>query len=192
MSSVLLFQGDPGSVVGLVASPGGTAATISVVSAIKAGGQEAFDGGLNRLFENFAVILTDISIEEVANANAMYAADGRIYMHVPGDKLGALTLSGIAFAGVCGAPSAGATPKKPGLVSMLEWYREHRVSNPASQPILVTLANSTTLEGYLGSFSSRVMNIVHQIHSFTLPMYLVPGDVNDALAGDINDISSGD
>jgi hypothetical protein len=186
MTSVLLFQGDPGSAVGLVASPGGTAATISVISDIKLKAdpeQDAFQGGFKNLFENFAVILTDISIEEVANANAMYAADGRIYMHVPGDKLGALTLSGIAFSGVCGAPSGG-TPKKPGLVSMLEWYREHRVSNPASQPILVTLANSTTLEGYLGSFSSRVMNIVHQIHSFTLPMYLVPGDVNDALAGD--------
>jgi hypothetical protein len=187
MSSVLLFQGSPGAAVRLVVSPGGTAGTISipsVVGNIKHGSDDnTFTGGFSKLFQNYSAIITGLDIEEAANANAMYAADGRIYMHVPGDKLGSLTVSGVTFAAACGeSGSSESSSKTPGLVKMLQWYRDHRVSNPKfSDPITVTLNGNESkgpLEGYLASFSSRVVDIAHQIYSFTLPMYLVPGEVS--------------
>jgi hypothetical protein len=191
MASVLLFQGNPGSAVQLVASPGGIAGTVSMITTIKHSkdGQEsdAFEGSggteqklTETLFKNYSAIITGISIEEAANANAMYAADGRIYMHVPGDKLGSLIVSGISFAGNCGSNGSqnSSNQKEAGLIRMLNWYRQHRVSNPEfTGPISVTLGNETILEGYLGSFSSRILDVANQIYNFTLPMYLVPHDI---------------
>lgn len=174
MSSTSLFQGRAGAAVQGLASPAGTAGTISVITDIKHGNTDAFTNGLPGLFKDYSAIITGLDIQEAANANAMYAADGRIYMHVPGDKLGSLTVSGIAFSINCENTSMQST----GLVKMLEWYRAHRVSNPNfSSPIQITLTGGILLEGYLGSFSSRLMDIVHQIYSFTLPMYLVPGEI---------------
>jgi hypothetical protein len=130
-------------------------------------------------FTNYSALITGINIEEAANVNAMYAADGNIYMHVPGDKLGALTVSGITFSAICDGETSKIKNRDPGLVRVLNWYRGHRISNPTwTEPIKVTLGNSTELEGYLGSFSSRTVDIVNHIHSFTLPLYLVPGAID--------------
>lgn len=190
MASVLLFQGEQGSAVRLLASPGGTGGTVSVPSVVgsitdkdgrnvfepEGGGGGTGTKGIDNLFTDFFAIITGFEIEEVANANAMYAADGKIYMHVPGDKLGAMSVSGITFASVCNINTS--NQPKSGLVRMLEWYRKYRISNPQSGRIKITLTGlSEPLEGYLGSFSSRVMDISNHIYSFTLPMYLVPGDV---------------
>jgi hypothetical protein len=133
----------------------------------------------------FRAIVTDHPIEEMANVNVMYAADGHIYMHVPGDKIGSLTISGVAFAGLCQAGGAGGddgttynmTDDMTGFERVLRWYRANRVSNASkNDPIEVTLGGGTILKGYLGSFSARIADVAHRLYAFTLPMFLVPDD----------------
>jgi hypothetical protein len=191
MSSVTLFQGVQGTAVRL-AGQAGTKARIDVSqdgSGVFASGANT-NTSLDHLFVNFHAIVTDLTIEEAANANAMYAADGRIYMHVPGDKLGSAILSGIAFDMTCGSenPSndgyVGSTlvdapsSEDTGVVRMLKWYRRHRISNPNVQsPLKITLP-SCELYAYLASFSSRVVDVANSIYSFSLPMYLIPEEAD--------------
>lgn len=170
-----------------LAGEGGTRAEIKITETNKPV-LDSKDSDLSLLFKNFYAIVTDITIEEAANANAMYAADGHIYMHVPGDKLGAMILSGIAFDSSCEESSESQTQYESllspaanrgdiGIIRMLNWYRRHRISNPkVSAPFKIHMPNQD-LYAYLSSFSSRVMNVAHQIYSFSLPMYLIPEDV---------------
>ena len=59
----------------------------------------------------------------------MYAADGHIYMHVPGDKVGSMTVSGLAFSGLCqgdsqsGSNSYNFNEQMTGFERVLRWYR---------------------------------------------------------------------
>jgi hypothetical protein len=191
MSSVTLFQGNTGATVRLVGQAG-TKADIGVTYGQNST-SKAFSTSsesLNKLFVNFHAIVTDITIEEAANANAMYAADGRIYMHVPGDKLGSAILSGIAFDMACSGDAdqtdeykgdtlvKGAEETDIGIVRMLKWYRKHRISNPeVVYPLCISLP-TCQLYAYLASFSSRVIDVTSHIYNFTLPMYLIPEDVN--------------
>ena len=126
-------------------------------------------------------IVTDHPVEEAANANIMYAGDGHIYMHVPGDKIGSVTISGIAFSGFCDKEFRGERNDyqfnnfTTGFERILTWYRYNRVSNPKkNEPIEITLGGGTILKGYLSSFAARVADATARLYSFTLPMFLAP------------------
>ena len=94
------------------------------------------------------------AIEESANANIMYAADGHIYMHVSGDRVGSLTIGGLAFSNLCESSNKnnsddndtnnqntvpGMNEQVTGLERILLWYRRNRVSNSMqNNPIEIT------------------------------------------------------
>jgi len=169
--SVTIFQNNGGMTNGFhTVSPGG------VLSVISIGDFSTPRAGASR----FRAIVTDHPMEEAANANVMYAADGHIYMHVPGDKVGSLTITGLAFSGLCWNGPDGLDGNMTGFERVLRWYRENRVSNPGKNaPIEVTLGGGLILKGWLGSFSARVADVAHRLYSFTLPMYLAPAPVKE-------------
>ncbi len=174
--SVTIFQNSNGIAHGFFSTtPGG------ILSVISIGDFSQRTVGAS----NCRAIVTDHPIEEAANANVMYAADGHIYLHVPGDKVGSITVSGLAFSGFCQGEFAGATPQNndqtTGFERILKWYRANRVSNPTkNDPIEITLGGGLVLKGYLGSFSARVADVSTRLYSFTLPMYLAPAPVKEA------------
>jgi hypothetical protein len=177
--SVTIFQNNNGTTRDFFSTtPGG------ILSVISIGDFSQRSAGAS----NYRAIVTDHPIEEAANANVMYAADGHIYMHVPGDKVGSITVSGLAFSGGCQGESTGGNnsdysfnDQTTGFERVLRWYRANRVSNPAkNSPIEITLGGGLVLKGYLGSFSSRVADVSTRLYSFTLPMYLVPETVKES------------
>ena len=175
--SVTIFQNNNGITHGFFnVSPGG------VMSVINIGDFSTRPAGASHC----RAIITDHPIEEAANANVMYAADGHIYLHVPGDKVGAITVSGIAFSGFCHGEFQGEqNPYRfndgtTGFERILRWYRANRVSNPVkNEPIEITLGGGMVLKGYLGSFTARVADVSTRLYSFTLPMYLAPDPVRE-------------
>jgi len=170
--SVTIFQNNSGTAQGFFdVSPGG------ILSVISIGDFSERSVGAS----NYRAIVTDHPIEEAANANVMYAADGHIYLHVPGDKVGSITVSGLAFSGFCqGEPGSGNNDQTTGFERVLRWYRANRVSNPSkNSPIEITLGGGLVLKGYLGSFSARVADVATRLYSFTLPMYLAPETVKE-------------
>ena len=170
--SVTIFQNTAGLSHGFFSvSPGG------ILSVISIGDFSRQTAGASQ----YRAIITDHPIEEAANANVMYAADGHIYMHVPGDKVGSLTVSGLAFSGFCSGESLenennySFNNQTTGFERVLRWYRANRISNPTkNDPIEITLGGGLVLKGYLGSFSARVADVSTRLYSFSLPMYLAP------------------
>ncbi|HBT76617.1 MAG TPA: hypothetical protein DEB39_06750 [Planctomycetaceae bacterium] len=170
--SVTIFQNGNGIATGFFnVSPGG------ILSVISIGDFSQKNAGAS----SCRAIVTDHPIEEAANANVMYAADGHIYMHVPGDKVGSMTVSGLAFSGFCQGEFQGESntynfnDQTTGFERVLKWYRANRVSNPSkNDPIEITLGGGLILKGYLGSFSARVADVSTRLYSFTLPMYIAP------------------
>jgi len=177
--SVTIFQNNNGISHGFFnVSPGGILSVISIG-----------DFSQRRVgASNCRAIVTDHPVEEAANANVMYAADGHIYLHVPGDKVGSITVSGLAFSSFCQGEFAGDNnsayqfnDQTTGFERILKWYRANRVSNPSkNDPIEITLGGGLILKGYLGSFSARVADVSPRLYSFTLPMYLAPAPVKDS------------
>jgi len=169
--SVTIFQNAGGLSHGFFStSPGGILSVISIGDFSQRGTGAA----------NCRAIVTDHPIEEAANANVMYAADGHIYMHVPGDKVGSMTVTGLAFSGFCQGEAGEANDQATGFERVLRWYRANRVSNPKkNDPIEITLGGGLILKGYLGSFSARIADVSTRLYSFTLPMYLAPEPVKE-------------
>jgi len=169
--SVTIFQNTNGVSSGFFSTtPGG------ILSIISIGDFSKKSAGAS----DYRAIVTDHPIEEAANANVMYAADGHIYMHVPGDKVGSMTVSGLAFSGFCQGKAQGENDQMTGFERVLRWYRENRVSNPKkNDPIEITLGGGLILKGYLGSFSARVADVSTRLYSFALPMYLAPEPVKE-------------
>ena len=174
--STTIFQNSNGMGQGFFnVSPGG------VLSVISIGDFSQKDAGAS----SYRAIVTDHPIEEAANANVMYAADGHIYMHVPGDKVGAMTVTGLAFSGLCQGDSQGNSnsynfnDQMTGFERVLRWYRANRVSNPKkNDPIEITLGGGLVLKGYLASFSAQVADVANRLSTFRLPMYLAPEAVS--------------
>lgn len=175
--SVTIFQNNDGISHGFFnVSPGG------ILSVISIGDFAQKNAGAS----NYRAIVTDHRIEEAANANVMYAADGHVYMHVPGDKVGAMTVSGLAFSGFCQGEFQGESDsyqfndRMTGFERVLRWYRANRVSNPKkNDPIEITLGGGLVLKGYLASFSAQVADVANRLSSFTLPMYLAPETIRE-------------
>lgn len=146
-------------------SPGGTLAILRIGNLAGAPAGASY----------FRSIVTECNIQEAANANVMYAADGHVYMHVPGDKVGSLTVSGMSFSGDCDSHRAGGRAAS-GLEGVLGWYRINRVSNPSvTAPMEIVLSGNTLLKGYLGGISGRMMDAATRLQQFTLSLYIAPG-----------------
>ena len=133
-------------------------------------------------------IITECAIQEAANVNVMYGADGHTYLHVPGDKVGSLTITGLAFSGDCSSGGGedtlsdhfGYTKDMTGLERVLTWYRKYRVSNPSSTPVEIVLSGQTELKGYLGSLSGRIADVATRLQQFNLSLYLAPEVIGEA------------
>ena len=163
--SATVFKNNGMSYRLFTSSPGGTIAIMQIGDFSQSGvGTSALRS-----------IITECSIQEASNANVMYAADGHVYMHVPGDKVGALTISGLAFAGSCADGNAGDDHLETGLERVLRWYRKNRVARPeANQPIQVTLSGGTLLKGHLGAMSGRMVDAATRLQQFSLSLYMAP------------------
>jgi len=81
--------------------------------------------GLNNAVRN--TIVTSLQIEENVNAQFMYSLGTTVHSFIFGDKLGQLTIGGIAVSSMCQAGSA-ATSAKSGLENIQRLYREYKYS----------------------------------------------------------------
>ena len=100
-----------------------------------------------------------------------------IFMHVPGDNVGSLTISGLAFSGLCRSGRDGFGENMTGFERVLLWYRENRDSNPMkNSPIEVVpvrwcygfskrrwlLGVFQTLKQQNANVTKTIVNALHQ------------------------------
>jgi hypothetical protein len=112
------------------------------------------------------VPLTGFSLELSTNHQFLHSLDDFIYVFSFGDRVGELTLSGLAFASCVGG-SGGANNSQP--VAVYNYYLKNRLS-VKSTPTLITLggASSAQLIGFLTGMRLEMPNAVNPIAQWVL------------------------
>jgi hypothetical protein len=142
-----------------------------------------FTGGSDANQPTLNCIATDIQIQENVNVNVMYAADGRTFLHVPGDKVAAVSVTGIAFREICNAVNSAAI-SAIGAEYLYSWYHANKVSAavvssgtggvPHIQPIELLLGTQCSLKCYLVGATLQVRDLPAHLFGFTLSLLKAP------------------
>jgi hypothetical protein len=159
-------------------SPGGVQASFMLNNAW---------GGVRWASDQLQCILTDIQIVDSVNTNVMYAADGRTFLHVPGDKIGTAKVTGLAFRHLCNSinTNSNASPTSLGVEDIYQFYHAHKVSSAfipsedaETQAIIaimqLKLGASTVRGGYLTEFTLGVSDLPSALFTFGLTFLLSP------------------
>jgi hypothetical protein len=132
-------------------------------------------------------ILTGLQIVDGANTNVMYAADGRTFLHVPGDTIGKATVEGLAFRHLCNAVNSGTNPdiRSLGVEDIYAFYHGHKVSSvftpgadADTQAVIAVmqlrLGAATVRGGYLTGAAIQVVDLPSALFGFTFTFLLSP------------------
>lgn len=92
-------------------------------------------------------IITRFSVDQSVSAQFMHMLGGEIYIHVFGDRIGTLMLSGLTFPYACEF----ANDTEPSIEKMLKWYKTNKLSKRFS-PVRVVVGN-TPFDAFLTNFT---------------------------------------
>lgn len=146
----LLLSPQPGVVVA-IEHPGPALPLLTVEGLTDAGGaalQSIVVGG-------------DLARQPLATVTPSLGSD--VYAYSFGERPGPLTVTGIAFAGMC--PALGGPA---GLAAIAAWYERHRIGAPGGGVRRVVLGGSYALLGLLRGLQLSLRDPDRQLSSFTL------------------------
>lgn len=121
-------------------------------------------------FIGFKSIVTRVTVAAKGNFQFLHTLGGQVFIYVFGDRIGQLSLTGIAFDSICGDP-AGVL----GVENIFNYYAQNRVANRRA-PIRITIGATTSLRAYLLDVMADVADTKSRVWQFTLVMALVPRD----------------
>jgi len=122
-------------------------------------------------------IITGFAWQDGVNVQFTHTMGDDIYMNIFGNRMGMLTINGIAFASVARAGIVGCdpdpVPRQHGIISVIDWYEENRVSTKQSA-IKVTIGGTVTVSGYLTSASYQINEPEKWMMNYQLQIATVP------------------
>jgi hypothetical protein len=143
----------------------GRAAVVSSSQAIPGLiGLEGWDGYLT-----FKSILTGIGVSGQTAAQFSHSLRDHIYVYSFGERVGDLSVQGLAFAGTCEAASMRST----GLDWLIYYYNNFRLST-IGRPVTVVVGALTALGGFLTGFSAQAQDPETGLTQFTLQFKYPP------------------
>jgi hypothetical protein len=122
-------------------------------------------------------IITGFAWQDGVNVQFTHTMGDDIYMNIFGNRMGTLTINGVAFASVARAGIVGCdsppTVRAHGIISVIDWYRENRVSTKQSS-IKVTVGGEASVAGYLISATYRIDDPEKWMMNYQLQIATVP------------------
>lgn len=119
-------------------------------------------------YGGFKAIFTRVMVAAQGNYQFLHTLGGSIYVYVFGDRIGQLSLSGLAFDATCEDSN-----EYLGIEHAIRYYNVERIAN-RKPPLKVTIGAATTLTAYLVAFQADLADPKTQIYQFSLQMMLVP------------------
>lgn len=119
-------------------------------------------------YETMKGILTGIGVSGTGGQQFMHTLRDYIYVYVFGERIGEMIIHGIAFADTCN-PVDNVT----GMEKAILFYENRRLSTTGI-PLLVTIGNTITLQGFLVAFQSKLEDASLMIADFTLQFRYPP------------------
>ena len=118
-------------------------------------------------FLNQASIVTRVMLSERSNVQFLHTLGNHVYIYTFGDKIGSVTLSGLAFTQACGI-------FQPGGELVYTWYKTFRVSR-SPLPVRVALG-LTVLEGFVTGFNEDTVDPSTGLQQWTVELATLPND----------------
>ena len=113
-------------------------------------------------------LISGISWQDGVNAQFTHTMGDDIYMNVFGNRMGTLTIKGIAFADFeCKGAS------KHGVIDIIDWYKEQRVS-ATGKKIVVTVGGTEAISGFLVAASYSTDDTENWLVGYQLEVATVP------------------
>jgi hypothetical protein len=117
-------------------------------------------------------IVTRLTISQRANVQFLHGLGSLIYVYVFGDRMGTISLSGLAF--LCACPGQGQGSAGHGANNMITWYRDHRVSRRKS-PLRFTIG-SAVIEGFVTGFTEDIVDPSTNLVQWGVELASLPED----------------
>ena len=121
-------------------------------------------------FTGFKSIITRVTVAAKGNYQFLHTLGGQVFIYVFGDRIGQLSVTGVAFDSTCGDPAG-----TLGIEHVLNYFSANRMANRKT-PIKLTIGATTTLQAYLLDTMADVADTKARLWQFTLVMALVPRD----------------
>jgi hypothetical protein len=122
----------------------------------------------NPTFDPTAALIESVSWNQHVNVQFQPSLGGPVYVYVFGDLMGNVSISGIAFAGLC--DNRGQT----GIQEVFRYYNANRASQ-RSEVITATYGSETT-EGFLTELVLRPRSPELMLTSFDMTIRTLPKD----------------
>lgn len=126
-------------------------------------------------------IITRVTLSAQVNAQFLHTLGGEVYIYVFGNRIGQISLSGLAFGCPCdpGAlvgfvDDAFVFLGDSGAELMYLWYKDNRAS--ARQGPLRLLIGNTPIDGFVISFTEDVVDAASSLVQWNVTMVLLPED----------------
>ena len=132
------------------------------------------DSDLN--YSNQRCLITGFGVNQEANYQFLHTLGGSIYIYVFGDRVGTISISGIAATVDCGAGYGlfGDTSASPyGVERMMGWYTQNKISARVD-PITIVVGTQTVINGYVCGSKVSIMDAMTWLTQFEISMALLP------------------
>ena len=117
-------------------------------------------------------IITRITVAMSGNYQFLHTIGNDIYIYAFGDRIGQVTVSGLAMAGPCSSCDTGPTGKKHGFDYVYRWYLDNRLA-ARKAPVRVTLGD-TNIDGFVVGLSGDAVDPQTRIMQYNLQIAAVP------------------
>jgi len=151
----ILFDGAPGRVIALQ-----DPALQGVVPLVKPNPAITFQGQKS--------LITRLTIAQETNHQFLHALGGDIFIYVFGDRIGQLTISGLAVSKDCD----GGGDSEHGFEKMLKYYKDNKLSK-RREPMTVMIGQ-TPVTGFLGGMTGGVFDHKLLLMQWDLTLFLLP------------------
>lgn len=116
-----------------------------------------------------AVIITGMGVDQAVNVQFMPSLEKLIYVYSFGDRMGAITLHGLAFDRLCRKSSHA----YQGMRELLEYYDESRAITE-DRIIKVLIGGKYRFQGFLVSMATNTQSAEMRLNSFTMKIATLP------------------
>ncbi len=124
-------------------------------------------------FETQFSIVTRMTLSQQVNLQFLHTIGSGIYVYTFGDRMGQMSLSGLAFS--CACPPTDSTLSSPGVELIYNWFKDNRASKKQA-PIRTTIGK-TPIEGFVTAFTSDVVDPASGLVQWGITMATLPEDI---------------
>jgi hypothetical protein len=113
-------------------------------------------------------IINRVTYSHQANYQFLHTLGNDVYIYVFGDRVGHITVQGLAFAAACPNP----TDPRHGIQYLDEWYALNRLAQREA-PILLTIGTAV-VPGFLIGVDGDLNDAQNRIMQFSLQLAVTP------------------